>query len=237
MTSGHERVVLLPGLGRTGRSLGRMAAALRAVGYATEIWRYAARRQSLTSLVAQFSAHLGARTGGGDKLHFVGHSLGGLIVRGALAAAERGANYEAFAPGRLVMLAPPNRGVGLIGRLGGGTMAELVFGRPVRDLGVGAAALENLGAPGLEVGVIAGNRRFHALNPISYVQALVGSEESHDGTVEVSRTRFDGMTDFTVVAAHHTFICDHPQVIGKTVRFLRSGRFDDEPQDVEKYVE
>ena len=159
--------------------------------------------------------------------------IGALIVRGALAAAERGANYGAFAPGRLVKLAPPNRGVGLIGRLGGGTMAEFVFGRPVRDLGVGAAALENLGAPGLEVGVIAGSRRFHALNPISYVQALVGSEEPHDGTVEVSRTRFDGMTDFTVVAAHHTFICDHPQVIAKTVRFLRSGRFDDEPRDVE----
>jgi hypothetical protein len=221
--------MLLPGLGRTGRSLARMAAALRVAGYDTEIWRYAARRQSLTSLMAQFSAHFGARAvaGGGEKMHFVGHSLGGLIVRGALAAAQPGI----LGPGRLVMLAPPNRGVRLIGRLGGGPLAELVFGRPVRDLGVGAKALEGLGAPGLEIGVIAGNRRFHALNPISYVQALVGSDEPHDGTVEVSATRFEGMTDFAVVAAHHTFICDHPEVIAKTVRFLQQGRFGDEPKD------
>lgn len=89
-----------------------------------------------------------------------------------------------------------------------------------------------MSAPRLDIGVIAGNRRFHALNPVSYVQALVGAEERHDGTVEVSRTRFDGMTDFALVEAHHTFICDHPQVIAKTLRFLQSGEFADDAQEV-----
>jgi hypothetical protein len=47
----------------------------------------------------------------------------------------------------------------------------------------------------------------------------------HDGTVAVTSTRLEGMADFLVVDAHHTFICRHPEVIRATLSFLQSGRF------------
>jgi hypothetical protein len=69
-----------------------------------------------------------------------------------------------------------------------------------------------------ELGVIAGNR---TLNPV-YSHIVPGVD---DGKVSVERARVEGMRDFLVVPASHTWIMNDPDVIAQTVRFLREGRF------------
>ena len=51
------------------------------------------------------------------------------------------------------------------------------------------------------------------------------------GTVEIEDTRLPGMKDFTVVDAHHTFICNHPRTISQTIAFLKTGRFENRQRE------
>ena len=215
---GGAPVVMLHGLGRTPRSLRRLEHALAQAGFRPLNWGYPSRRHRLARHVAWLRDRLDDLTDAGP-VHFVGHSLGALLIRGALS------RPLPIAVGRVVMIAPPNRGAGVAERHAGSRLARWVFGEPLRDFDDAGAAFERLGVPAAEVGVIAGSRRFHPLNPISYVNAWRRPDGGHDGTVEVERTKLPGMTDFLVVPAHHTFICDHPVVVEGTVAFLRDGRF------------
>lgn len=217
-----ERVVLLHGLGRTRRSMRRLRIALRAAGYQPLSWGYHSRRHRIAEHVAHFRGRLEELAGAEEPVHFVGHSLGALIIRGALSEPSESAPFPL---GRIVMIAPPNHGADVAERFGGTRLARWFYGEPVRDLEEGAPPLDWLGLPATEFGIIAGSRRFHPLNPISYVNALRDLEYEHDGTVEIENTRLPGMKDFLVVTAHHTFICNHPQVICQTITFLKSGVF------------
>ena len=219
---GDALCVLVHGLGRTRRSMRRLEKALRGAGFRTHNWRYFSRLHRLRDHIERFRGHLERFGGEEEPVHFVGHSIGALIIRAATS------EPLPFPTGRIVMIAPPNRGSGVAERFGGTLAARWVFGRPAQDLKRGAPSLEWLGLPRPEFGVIAGSRRFHLLNPISYINALRGLEYGHDGTVEIENTKLPGMRDFLVVTAHHTFICNHPQTLCQTIAFLRTGAFEHE---------
>lgn len=101
----YEGVVLLHGMARTSASLRVMARRLRREGFAVLNLDYESRHGTLESLadaihpaVAAFAAGLESR------LHFVTHSLGGLLVRVYLS------QHKPTRLGRVVMLGPPNDG-------------------------------------------------------------------------------------------------------------------------------
>lgn len=215
-------VILLHGLGRTPRSMRRMARALDDAGFAVETWGYPSRHRRL----AQHAVSLRERLSrwAQDKrpqepVRFVTHSLGALVLRGALSG------QPPLPVGRIVMIAPPNQGAGLAVRFGRTVWARWVFGKPMEDLKLGAGGLAWLGVPDAEIGVIAGERPFHPVNPMSWANIFVSGDLAHDGTVEVANTRLSGMKDFLIVDVHHTFICDDPDVQNQTIAFLRDGRF------------
>ncbi len=225
MIAGSEaqRVVLLHGLSRTRRSLARLEAALREAGYEVINWDYPSRRHSIAELVVLFRALCDDLAKQPKLTHFVGHSLGGLIIRAGLAGWQPG-----FALGRLVLVASPNRGAGIITRLTATRLlADLprLFGRPALELGRDAAWLGSIGMPAADIGVIAGTRGFHPLNPASWLNTLLAGEVAHDGTVELDSAMLPGMTDFLSVDVAHTFICDDERVIAAVRRFLEAGRF------------
>ena len=210
-------VVLLHGLGRTPVSMRPMARALEEDGFRVVNLGYPSRDRPMGELVDSLGAALAACCPGGDRIHFVTHSLGGLVVRAY--ALTHGVERI----GRVVMLSPPNAGSEVVDRLERLGPLEWLLGPTFAELGTERGDLPaRLGPPGFEVAVIAGER---SVKPL-FSRWLPGAD---DGAVTVESTQLDGAAAFLVVPYSHTFIMRRGDVIGQVSAFLRTGRFVAEP--------
>lgn len=218
-----ETVVLLHGLGRTDRSMRPLERRLSEAGFRVENIGYPSLDEDPETLVAQLRARIAACCAGAPRVHFVTHSLGGILVRAALAeTAPEDPGRKALdgvVVGRVVMLAPPNQGSQLVDALRKLELFERMLGPTARQLGTGEDSLpKHLPPPTYEVGIIAGNV---GISPLGAVLL----EGASDGTVSVESTRLPGMTDFLIVPHSHTFIMQSATVAEQVVEFLRRGRF------------
>lgn len=208
-------VVLLHGLARGGASMARVAGALRAAGYRVCTVDYPSRRYPVEELAARHVAPAVAACFPGDAgtVHFVTHSLGGIVVR----SLARG--RPPFAIGRVVMLGPPNRGSEAVDALGERWLFRLLNGPAGGQLGTGADDLPaRLGPVPFELGVIAGTRSVNG-----GLSLLIPGPD--DGKVAVCRAAVDGMADFVALAASHTFMMWDGDVLRQTIHFLDHGAF------------
>lgn len=214
--SASECVVLLHGLARTSSSLDKMEEALQEDGYLTANIDYPSREFEVAELASiAVEDGLAACRAGEDieKIHFVTHSLGGILVRQYLST---GAIEEL---GRVVMLGPPNKGSLAVDDLEGVPGFDWINGPAGRQLGKDANSVPlALGPADFELGIIAGNR---TIDPIT--SAIL--ENPDDGRVSVEDTRLEGMDDFVVVEHSHAFMMRMRRPIELTKLFLRTGRF------------
>ncbi len=192
-----------------------MQRAIAVAGFATLNLDYPSRKQPLGRLAADIHPAITRFAGGFDgPIHFVAHSMGGLLTRVYITA------HRPPRLGRVVMLGTPNGGSEVADRLKGFALYRAYFGPAGQQLATmrdpATAAL--LPAIDYPVGIIAGNR---SIDPIS--SALL--PKPNDGKVSVQNTRLAGMTDHIVVAAAHPWLMRHRPAIEQTVTFLRDGRF------------
>ena len=213
-----ECVVLLHGLARTSMSMNRMQHKLEEAGFETANIDYPSRDHSVEEL-AESAVPAGLEScrarNAVVRIHFVTHSLGGILIRQYLAA------HRIPELGRVVMLGPPNQGSAAVDQLEDLPGFDWLNGPAGRQLGKGPDSVPlKLGPADFELGVIAGNR---TIDPIT--SAVLDNPD--DGRVSVEDTKLEGMADFVVVEHSHAFMMRMQRTIELTKAFLSTGRFDD----------
>jgi len=210
-----ECVVLLHGLGRTSLSMKRIEWALKGAGYQVVNVSYPSRRRTVEQLSEDYLQRLmAARVPANvQKVHFVTHSLGGILLREYLA------HHTVANLGRVVMLAPPNHGSQLADVLRRHALGRWVLGPAGCQLGTAPADVpQRLGPPGFPLGVMAGDV---SLNP--FFSRLL--PVPNDGKVSVESTKLAGMSDFLVIHSSHTWMMWRGKTVRAAAAFLREGRF------------
>ncbi|MES2980708.1 MAG: alpha/beta hydrolase [Verrucomicrobiota bacterium] len=211
----EDGVVLLHGLCRSAASMNQMEKFIRSSGYVVLNVDYKTRESSIAEIADQVIPEALGNPIFKDckRIHFVTHSLGGIIVR----------SYFSRNPsdklGRVVMLAPPNQGSEVVDRLKGWSLFKLVNGPAGTELGTDATATPvALGPVTFEVGVIAGDRSINWINS----SMIKGSD---DGKVSTERSKVSGMKDYRVVHVSHPYIMKNKAVMQATLNFLENGDF------------
>lgn len=216
----RETVVLLHGLGLAKWSMKRVAHVLERDGYRVVNLSYPSRDMPIedlarTWLPQQLATH---EVASATRLHFVTHSMGGIVVRTWLREQTPPANL-----GRVVMLAPPNAGSEIVDRLHDFAPFRWFTGVNGRRLGTAPDALpRRLGpwpASKAELGIVAGDR---TLNPL-FAAWLPGPD---DGKVSVAATHLDGERAHIVLHHSHTWLAWRRDTAEAARRFLRTGKFE-----------
>lgn len=208
-----ECVILLHGLARSSVSFTIMELRLKWDGYSVVNVNYASKAGSIEEL-ALSAISSGLKAADGKRVHFVTHSLGGILVRHYLK------NHKVENLGHVVMLGPPNKGSSVVDDWNNFPGFELVNGVAGRQLSTDEDSLPNrLGPVNFPLGIIAGSNN---INPI-FGQSFDGP---NDGKVSVESTLVEGMSDHIVLHVTHTFMMNDDAVYKQVLSFLQNKAFD-----------
>jgi hypothetical protein len=189
---------------------------LRFCGYRVRFIGYPSRSVSIAEAVERHIepglAELELEAG--SRVHFVTHSLGGIVFRAWAARRD-----PAFPLGRAVLLVPPNQGSEIIDMLQPLRWPRWVLGPVVDELGTASGSTPKaLGMLPPETGVLMGSK---ATLPL--FSHLLGDE--HDGLVTTRGGQVEGLADFTVLPVNHFTVLFRPCVLRAVNHYLKNGSF------------
>lgn len=205
-----EFLVCIHGFMRTYRVMSRIEKAFEKSGWEVLNWDYPSRDKRIEEHAEDLVVILNeiACERPGEPIHFVTHSLGGIIVRAALN--HPNCPKEAKI-GKAVLIAPPNQGAIFARKLKENAFFRWVMGDQSGYELMNAPNFKHLGPfpETKEVLIIAGNLGF---NP--YIKG------SNDGKVAVDETLLNTPHEHTIVGAGHSWISISPKVIRLAKSFL-----------------
>jgi pimeloyl-ACP methyl ester carboxylesterase len=204
-------VVLIHGLGRSSKAFQSLSQKLKQSGLQVVPFDYPSTRIKVDKS-AEFLESVLKSMPQVARVHFVVHSLGGLMIR------RYAQKYGVDRMGRVVMLGVPNSGAKMADILRGNPLFKAVLGPAGQELISNAQGLAaQLSTPKFEFAVISGGRgNASGFNPL-----IPGDD---DGTVSVKSTQLGGASDSAVVPRIHSFLMNDALVIEMTIEFLKTGR-------------
>lgn len=213
--SSRDCVLLVHGLGRSAWSMFFIARYLERRNYYVHRVDYPSTRKSIEQLAREYIppalAYCRERTRG--NIHFVTHSLGGILVR------QYFQHQSDPLVARIVMLSPPNQGSEVTDFFKDSILYGWLNGPAGQQLTTDELGLpKQLQAIDFEIGVITGNSSYEP-----WFSRL--SEGEDDGKVSVANAHLEEMKDFLVVPRNHTLIMNAPFVMEQVEHFLKHGVF------------
>jgi pimeloyl-ACP methyl ester carboxylesterase len=207
-SEGDGVVVLIHGLYMGRYAMWPLRRRLEARGFTCTLFAYPSYSATLAENADNLARYL--LDFEASVVHFVGHSLGGLLVRALLH------RYPDQRPGRVVTLGTPHRGSHVARRIAGSSNLAVLLGRSYEhgldgDLPAWPADRE--------VGTIAGDR------PLGAGRMVPGLESPNDGTVAVAETRISPDRPHVVLPVTHTSMLLSPLVATCVSEFLHTGGF------------
>lgn len=209
MRTNRETVVLLSGLWLPPWSLTLLKRRLTACGFEVRVIHYRSVHGNLVENAHALQAQLAAIPA--DTVHFVGYSLGGVLIRALFE------HYPRQRPGRIVTLATPHLGSQAASGLARSRWGRRLLGRSVGDIVAGATRAWT--PPARDFGSLAGTGglglgRWVARLPVP-----------HDGTVALVETQLPGATDRVALPVSHAGMLFSGAVARQICQFLKTGRF------------
>jgi pimeloyl-ACP methyl ester carboxylesterase len=204
-----DAVVLIHGLWLSGAFLFFLARHLRACGFKVHTFSYASVSRDLRANAAElerFVARLGA-----TRVHFVGHSLGGIVIR---------ALFHYFPnqrPGRVVTLATPHGGSHVGERIARTRIGRRLLGASVRQMLAGD--MRHWPLPARDIGNVAGTM------PVGAGRLFARTRAPNDGLLTIEETALAGATDTVSLHVAHTAMPFSRAAAAQVCQFLRTGRF------------
>jgi pimeloyl-ACP methyl ester carboxylesterase len=209
VSADSETVVVLHGLWMPGMVTAVLAHRLTLCGFEAIRFSYPSQRRGLGDNAQRLADFLSAINS--PIVHFVGHSLGGLLVWRLLR------DFPEQRPGRVVLLGSPLAGSGVARHVSRSWVSPLLLGRSA-----GRELIKGVGAwpQGREAGAIAGS------HGIGVGRILGGVEPPCDGTVAVAETRVPGIAEHLILATTHTGLLLSATAARQVCAFLKSGHFE-----------
>ena len=205
-----EAVVYVHGLWMSGgESLLLRRRLSREFGMDVHPFRYATASSTMTEITSRLQSFV--RDLEASRLHFVGHSLGGLVIYRFL---ER---YPQQPPGRVVFLGTPSVASRAAVQAAHIRLVASAMGRSVQEELL--RPRDRRWKTDRELGIIAGTRA------LGVGQFLARFEEDCDGTIGVSETQLPGATDHITLPVSHLGMLVSSRVARETGAFLQDGRF------------
>ena len=200
-------IVLVHGLWNRGWSMMAMARRLRTRGHDVLVFSYSTRKDCLDGHADDLHTFLSDNRS--EKLHLVGHSMGGLVILNLLN------RFDDLPPGRVVLMGTPVKGASIVKRLEKLPGQKLMFGKARDNLLQGFQQTPLMH----ETGMIRGTRAL-GLGRIAGRRS-----EPNDGSITVSETELDGLKDSVELEVAHSEMLVSAEVVEQVEQFLLHGEF------------
>lgn len=214
-----SQVIILHGLGRSKRSMRRIETACMLAGYRVLNISYNSLLGSFEEILDSLVPTLTAWVDNERDLYLVGHSFGGILIRGLLS------KHLPWRFKRCVMIGSPNQGASIAAYTGQHGLLKFFTPKVATELIPGSQLVTNLPEPSIDTGIIAGTKEFSPFIPVSWFYKKATNSAPGDGVVELSNTKCSNMSDFIEMPLHHSFMMWDSQLIEQILNFLKNGQF------------
>lgn len=209
----QEGVILLHGILGMSHYMNGISKFLESRNYKVLNINYPSTKHDISSIVELIHPQIKEFSSQMVKVHYVGHSMGGLIIRAYLNL------YQPDNLGRVVMLGTPNKGSELADFLKNSSIYKKLYGPSGQQLITDQTIFKNiLGNINYELGIISGRSSF-------YIIANKIIDKESDGRVSIVSTQIEGMQDHVIIKSGHVALAINKKAWKLTFNFLNTGRF------------